>query len=393
MASLGHNNPTVTRALKEALDAELASGIQIHYNSLSGQLARSLSELTEGRLSSVFFANSGAEAVEVAIKFSRHATGRPRIISCHQSFHGLTLGALSLAGDDYFKEGFGPLLPGCSQIPFDDLEALEEALRHKDVAAFVVEPIQGRTVRLPSDGYFREVQRLCRKYGTLFVLDEIQSGLGRTGKMFAAQHWGVEPDIILLAKALSGGAIPISAIIYDKSIYEKTFTSLRNSYVHHSTFGRNNLAMTAGLATLEEIQTKNLVANADRIGCRILDRLEQMKESYELLKDVRGLGLMFAIELGKPKSLKLKFQWKAIQMGGAGLFAQLLVRPLLDKHRIISMVSGENDVIKFLPPINISAKEADYFLDALDDVLANVHDSSSTIWKELLNMGKKAACL
>ena len=393
MASLGHNNPTVTRALKEALDAELASGIQIHYNSLSGQLARSLSELTEGRLSSVFFANSGAEAVEVAIKFSRHATGRPRIISCHQSFHGLTLGALSLAGDDYFKEGFGPLLPGCSQIPFDDLEALEEALRHKDVAAFVVEPIQGRTVRLPSDGYFREVQRLCRKYGTLFVLDEIQSGLGRTGKMFAAQHWGVEPDIILLAKALSGGAIPISAIIYDKSIYEKTFTSLRNSYVHHSTFGRNNLAMTAGLATLEEIQTKNLVANADRIGRRILDRLEQMKESYELLKDVRGLGLMFAIELGKPKSLKLKFQWKAIQMGGAGLFAQLLVRPLLDKHRIISMVSGENDVIKFLPPINISAKEADYFLDALDDVLANVHDSSSTIWKELLNMGKKAACL
>jgi ornithine--oxo-acid transaminase len=388
VASLGHNNPSVSEAVKQTIDADLASGVQIHYNALAGQLAHSLCQLTNDRLTSVFFANSGAEIVEAAIKFSRHATGRATIVSCEESFHGLTMGALSIGGEEYFKEGFGPLLQDCTRVPFDDLDALESILQRRDAAAFIVEPIQGRTVRIPGDEYFRGAQKLCRKYGTMFVLDEIQTGLGRTGKMLAGEHWGLDPDVLLLAKALSGGVIPIGAMLYRKSIYEKTFTSLRTSYIHHSTFGRNNLAMAAGIAALDDIKRNDLVGNAYAHGRVIQDRLLEMKQEYDLVHEVRGLGLMFAIELGQPKSMKLKLQWKAIRMGGAGLFAQVLIRPLLVKHRIVCMVSGENDVIKFLPPINISSEEVDYFLSALDDVLKQAHDGSSSIWGDLLRMGK-----
>ncbi len=390
VTSLGHNNDRVNDALRSALEQEMCSGVQIHYHSLSGRLAETLSDLTDGRLPYVFFGNSGSEVVEAAIKMCRRTTGRGKIVSCSEAFHGLTMGALSLAGEDYFKEGFGPLLPGCSQVPFDDLDALEIALANKDVAAFFVEPIQGRTVRVPSQDYLRGAQELCKKYGSLFVADEIQTGLGRTGKMFACEHWGLEPDVLLLAKALSGGAMPVGAMIYSKEIYQRTFTSLRKSYVHHSTFGRNNLAMVAGLAVIDEIRRRDLLDNANDLGDLALKHMTALKEKYEMVHDVRGMGLMFAIELGSPKSLRLKLQWKAISAMGPGLFAQIVVRPLLTKHRIISMVSGENDVIKFLPPINMSQEEMMSFLEALESVIARIHESSSSVWGELMDIGKSS---
>src|SRR5204863_5035422 len=252
-ASLGHNHPDVREVLQATLAADLGDGVQIHYSALAGMLAEALSRRLPGGLDAVFFASTGAEAVDSAMKFVRAATGRPRLISCDSSFHGVTLGPLSLVGDEFFKEGFGPLLPGCERVPFGDLERLEAELRAKDVAAFIVEPIQGRMVTPPPPGYLKAAEELCRRYGTLFVIDEIQTGLGRTGKWFALEHWGLEPDFVLVGKALSGGYMPVAAMVTTRKIYQKAVGTLERSYVHQSTFGRNRLSMAAGVATLRII--------------------------------------------------------------------------------------------------------------------------------------------
>ncbi|MCI0655342.1 MAG: aminotransferase class III-fold pyridoxal phosphate-dependent enzyme, partial [Methylococcaceae bacterium] len=210
--AIGRNHPKVVEALQDILSAELPDMVQMDVSLLSGLLAEKILRRCPSGLSRMFFCNSGAEAVEAAIKFARYTTGRPNIVHCEHSFHGLTLGALSLMGEEIFREGFGPLLPGCNAVPFNNLDALDKALVRKDVAAFFVEPIQGKGVNLPSDDYLREAQRVCAKYGTLFVADEIQTGIGRTGKFWAIEHWGIEPDMILMAKALSGGFIPVGAV-------------------------------------------------------------------------------------------------------------------------------------------------------------------------------------
>src|SRR3954453_23185965 len=204
-ASLGHNHPDVRDVLRATLAADLVDGVQLHYSVLAGMLAEALSQRLPRGLDAVYFASTGAEAVDAAMKFARAATGRPRLISCDSSFHGVTLGPLSLVGDEFFKEGFGPLLPGCERVPFGDLERLEAELRAKDVAAFIVEPIQGRMVTLPPEGYLKAAEALCRRYGTLFVIDEIQTGLGRTGKWFALDHWGTAPAFVLVGKARTRG--------------------------------------------------------------------------------------------------------------------------------------------------------------------------------------------
>src|SRR5919197_5916610 len=253
-ASLGHNHPDVRDALQATLAADLADGVQIHYSALAGMLAEALSERLPAHLDAVFFASTGAEAVDSAMKFARAATGRPRLISCDSSFHGVTLGPLSLVGDEFFKEGFGPLLPGCARVPFGDVERLGAQLRKKDVAAFIVEPIQGRMVTLPPPGYLQAAQALCRRYGTLFVLDEVQTGLGRTGKWFALEHWGLEPDFVLIGKALSGGYMPVAAMVTSRKLYQKAVGTLERSYVHQSTYGRNRLSMAAGLAMPRHIE-------------------------------------------------------------------------------------------------------------------------------------------
>src|SRR5262249_3770816 len=207
-ASLGHSHPDVRAALQATLEADLVDGVQIHYSVLAGMLAEELSARLPDDLDAVSFASTGAEAVDSAMKFARAATGRPRLLSCDSSFHGVTLGPLSMIGDEFFMEGFGPLLPGCARVPFGDLSRLEAELRSRDVAAFVVEPIQGRMVTLPPAGYLEGAQALCRRYGTLFVVDEVQTGLGRIGEWFALERWGLEPDVVIVGKALSGGYMP-----------------------------------------------------------------------------------------------------------------------------------------------------------------------------------------
>src|SRR5919201_4009551 len=282
-ASLGHNNPDVRDVLRATLAADLVDGVQLHYSALAGMLAEELSQRLPRELDAVVFTSTGAEAVDSAMKFARAATRRPRLISCDSSFHGVTLGPLSLVGDEFFKEGFGPLVPGCERVPFGDLSRLEAHLRTKDVAAFVVEPIQGREVTLPPAGYLEAAQELCRRYGTLFVIDEVQTGLGRTGAWFALEHSGLEPDFVLVGKALSGGCVPVAAMVTRRELYQKAVGTLERSYVHQSTFGRNRLSMAAGLATLRIIDRDGLVENAARMGALLRDGLAELRDRYEMV--------------------------------------------------------------------------------------------------------------
>ncbi len=379
-ASLGHNHPDVREVLRATLAADLVDGVQIHYSPLAGLLADELTRRLPSGLDAVFFASTGAEAVDSAMKFARAATGRPRLISCESSFHGVTLGPLSLVGDEFFKEGFGPLLPGCERVPFGDLARLETQLRTRDVAAFIVEPIQGRMVTPAPAGYLLGAQELCRRYGTMFVLDEIQTGLGRTGRWFALEHWGLEPDFVLVGKALSGGCMPVAAMVCGREIYQRAVGTLERSYVHQSTYGRNRLSMAAGLATLRIIERDHLVEHAAHVGAVLRDGLEELRERHELIAEIRAWGLMIGIELGAPSSRAAKLNWRLIHMASEGLFPQLIVIPLHRDHGVITMAAGKNDVIKLLPPLTLSEAEAHEFLGALDAVLADCESSGSKNW-------------
>jgi ornithine--oxo-acid transaminase len=310
--AIGRNHPALRDALKSVLDADLPNLVQFDVSPLAGVLARRLLEFVP-YLDKVFFANSGTEATEAAIKFARCATGRPGIVYCEHAFHGLTNGALSLNGDAIFRAGFEPLLPHCRAIPFNDLAALEQALASRDVAAFLVEPIQGKGVNLPADGYLPEAAALCRRHGTLFVADEIQTGLGRTGRFLAVEHWGAEPDMVLLAKALSGGHVPVGAVLTRKRIYDKVFDRIDRAVVHGSTFAKNDLAMAAGLATLEVMRSERLIPRAERLGERLRLALSGLIGRYEFVRQVRGKGLMIGVEFGPPTSLKLKASWSLLE--------------------------------------------------------------------------------
>ena len=379
--ALGRNHPAIRAALREVIDADWPNLVQLDVSPLSGLLAEALLGTTPDGLEKVFFANSGTEVVEGAIKFARAATRRPGIVYLDHGFHGLTMGSLSLNGEGIFKDGFGPLVPDCRSVPLNDLEALEAALRRKDVAAFFVEPVQGKGVNLPDDDYLPEAARLCKKYGTLFVADEIQCGLGRTGRMWAVEHWGVEPDLLLTAKALSGGHVPVGAIVCRRWIFDRVFDRMDRAVVHGSTFGKNNLAMAAGLATLQILREERLVENAAARGAQLLAGLQAMVERYEFVKAVRGKGLMLAIEFGAPKSMKLRAAWTLLSKANPGLFCQMILIPLFKEHRILAQVAGHDaPVIKLLPPLVVSEEDCAYTLEALDTTIAACHRVPGAIW-------------
>jgi ornithine--oxo-acid transaminase len=378
--AIGRNHPALRDALKSVLDAELPGLVQFDVSPLAGLLAQRLIGYMP-YLDKVFFANSGTEAVEAAIKFARAATSRPGIIHCEHSFHGLTYGALSLNGDAVFRSGFEPLLPGCSAVPFNDLAALERALAPRKAAAFIVEPIQGKGVNLPDDGYLREAAALCRRHGTLFIADEIQTGLGRTGRFLAVEHWGVEPDMVLIAKALSGGHVPVGAVLTRKRIYDKIFDRMDRAVVHGSTFAKNDLAMAAGLATLDVIETEGLVSRAERLGDRLRLGLSGLIGRYEFLREVRGKGLMIGIEFGPPTSLKLKASWNLLESANKGLFCQLITIPLFAEHKILTQVAGHaSHTIKLLCPLVITEADCDWVVSAFDNVIAATHRVPGAIW-------------
>jgi ornithine--oxo-acid transaminase len=368
MFNVGRNNPRVRAALLEALELETPGSAQLGVSLLPGLLAEELLRRTPARLERVLFTSSGTEAVEAALKLGRAATGRERVVSTEHGFHGLTLGSLSANGDRHFVDRFGPFLPGFSQIPFGDLDALDRELRSEDVALFLVEPVQGKGVNLPPEDYLAGAQELCRRYGTLFAVDEVQTGLGRTGKLFALEHWALEPDLVTVAKSLSGGYVPAGALLMARGVYEAVFDSLEHSVSHGSTFAPNDLAMAAGIATLRELDEKGLVARSARLGALLLERTRALAEEHEVVREARGLGLMWALEFGEPESGSIA--WRVMERMQTGLFAQLVVVPLFTKHRILSQVAGHDlPVLKGLPPLVLTERDIDDLVTALDDVI------------------------
>jgi ornithine--oxo-acid transaminase len=378
--AIGRNHPVVRDALKSVLDSELPNLVQMDVSPLAGVLAERLLQHVP-YLDKVFFTNSGAESVETAIKFARAATGRPGIVYCEHAFHGLSYGALSLNGDAIFRDGFAPLLPECVRIPFNDLAALERALHARTAAAFIVEPIQGKGVNMPADDYLQNAAELCRGHGTLFVADEIQTGLGRTGRFLAVEHWNVEPDMVLIAKSLSGGHVPVGAVLTRKQIFEKVFSRMDKAVVHGSTFAKGDLAMAAGVAALEVLSAEKLMHNAEQTGQRLMRALSQMIARYELLVDVRGKGLMIGIEFGAPQSLKLKASWHTLETASKGLFCQLITIPLFKEHQILSQVAGHaSHTIKLLPALIISDEDCAWIERAFDSVIAGSHRVPGAVW-------------
>jgi acetylornithine/succinyldiaminopimelate/putrescine aminotransferase len=379
--NIGRNHPVVKQAIKDVLDMDLPNMVQMDCSLLSGLLGEALSKHTGPGRDAFFFCNSGTEAVEGALKFARCATGRSRILSLEQAYHGLSYGALSITGNKHFQEGFGPFLPGAERVRFNDLADLEAKLRQGDVAAFIAEPVQGKGVFIPNDDFLPGAQALCRQYGALFICDEVQTGFGRTGKMFGFQHWKLDPDIITLAKTLSGGYVPAGAICTRREIYQKVFSRMDRCVVHSSTFGRNNLAMACGLAALHVIEKEKLVENCAKRGEQLLTAARALQAKHEWVKEVRGKGLMFAIEFHEPRSLKLRLAWKALHAVDHGLFAQVIVTTLMQKHRVLTHVAAHGlDVVKALPPLIIGDKEIAQFVTGMDDVISQCGSVTGPLW-------------
>jgi ornithine--oxo-acid transaminase len=376
----GRNHPVIRQALHDALDAHLADWTQFDCGPLPGLLAEKLLAKAPG-LDRVFFCNSGTEAVESALKFARYATGRGRIIYCDHAFHGLTTGSLSVNGAEEFRRGFAPLLPDTA-IPLGDLDALAAELRKGDVAAFIIEPVQGHGVLMPPDGFLTAAAALLHEHGALLICDEVQSGFGRTGKFFAYQHEQVVPDIVTVAKALSGGFVPVGATLTKGWIFEKVYSSMDRVLVHSTTFKGGVLAMTAGLASLAVLDDEGLVDNAARTGEALKTSLAHMMSRYDVLADVRGCGLMIGLEFDKPSSMRARTSWNMLQKARVGLFAQMVVVALFQRHRILTQVSGDHmEVIKLIPPLMIGEGEVKLFTEAFSEVMEDASRGTGLIWE------------
>jgi ornithine--oxo-acid transaminase len=387
--AVGRNHPDVIAALQEVFEAQTANLPQLGVTVLTGVLAEQLLARAPASVDAMVPANSGTEAVEAAIKLSRAATGRPRILFAEHAFHGLTLGSLSLNGNAEFRDGFGPLLPGCDPVPFGDLDALERALAARDVAAFVVEPVQGKGVNVPPDGYLQGAQERCRAAGTLFVCDEVQTGLGRTGRFFALEHWGLQPDLVCVAKALSGGFVPVGAVLASRAVMDAVFDGMERGVRHGSTFGGNDLAAAAGLATLAVMEREGLVERSARLGDLLLELTRPLVDRYEVVREVRGLGLMWAIELGPPRGAVSRSMFGAVERAQPGLFAQLITVPLFHEHRILCQVAGHGmNVVKALPALVVSEEEIRRFAAALEDVVADAERMPSAMARFGLRMAR-----
>ena len=385
MFNVGRNNPRVRDWLIDAMELQTPSAPQMGISPLTPLLAAELVQRAPASIGKALFTNSGTESVEAALKLGRAATGRRRIVSVERGFHGLTLGSLSVNGDAAFTERFGPYLPDVTRVPFDDLERLEDELRREDVAVFVVEPVVGHGVFVPSDEYLPGAQALCRRYASLFCVDEVQTGFGRTGRMFAGEHWGLDPDLMPVAKSLSGGYVPAGALLMSDAVYDAVFDSLEHAFSHGSTFAPNDLACAAGLATLRELDERGLVASSARLGELLLERTRELTE-LPVVRDVRGIGLMWAIEFGDPGR---SATWKLLERVQPGIFAQLVVVPLFTDHRVLSQVAGHKvNIVKGLPPLTIDEDDVDWFATALDSVVREAQKLGRSMTKFALSAAR-----
>ncbi len=386
----GHNHPSIVAAVQRELDRRGPGMLQSHVPELAGELAARLSERAGSGLDKVFFSSSGSEGVESAIKFSRARTGRAALLAASGAFHGLTCGALSLMDDAFWRGSFGPMLAEVETVPFGDIAALEARLATRRFAAFVVEPIQAEAgIRIPPADYLRRAHELARKSGTIFVLDEVQTGMYRTGPFLAAHHFEASADIVVLAKALSGGLVPVSATLMRDDIYDAVFGSLKRSMIHASTFSENSLSMRAGLASLETLESERLGERAAAMGELLRTRLRQSLSGYEMVKDVHGLGLLNGIEFQPPKKFALRLPFEAFFAIHPGMFGQVVVMRLFRDHGILAQICGNHFLtLKCAPPLVVSEEQIERFVTAVTAVVDLMHTSAS-FWSEALGLARR----
>jgi len=377
--NLGHNHPQVAAAVASALSQHAPGFSPGSVNPLAAELAEKLVAITPRGLEIVFFTNSGAESIEAALKLARAATGRSGLLSCLGSFHGKTLGALSVTGNRAYQGPFGPLVPECHAVPYGDLKSLELALATREHAAFVVEPIQGEGGMVtPPPGYLAQAYRLCRETGTLFIADEVQTGFGRTGPLFAVEREGIEPDILTLAKSLGGGIMPLGAMIARRDLWLKAYGSYQTFALHSSTFSGGSLACAAGLATLRVLRESPVLAHAGGRASQLRKGLESMARDCPVVRAVRGHGLMLGLEFHE-LSGPLLTNFKGFDRSGANWWlvpghedllrtipALYVQSNLLHEHSIYTQVARSNPrVLRVQPPLIVSAAQVDRFLEAL----------------------------
>jgi ornithine--oxo-acid transaminase len=386
----GHNHPRIKAAIVAELERDGAAMLQTGVPELAGVLGAQLCERAGGRLAKAFFASSGSEGVEAAIKFSRAHTSRAGLLSAKGSFHGLTCGALSLMSDAFWKDGFGPMLPEVEMVSFGVLDELAAMLATKRFAAFIVEPVQVEAgLRIPDPEYLKQAQALCRRHGTLFVLDEVQTGFHRTGPFLAAHHFGVEPDMIILAKALSGGLIPVGAVLMTDAVYNSTYSSFKRSIVHTSTYSENALAMRAGLATLEVRDNERLGERAAKSGQQLRQMLAARLDGYEMINEIRGIGMLTAIEFRAPKRLRLRIPFGAFARIHPAMFGQVVVMHLFRDKGILTQICGNNfRVLKISPPLIVTEEQLERFVDGIGEIVETMH-SGGRFWSEALGMARR----
>jgi ornithine--oxo-acid transaminase len=387
----GHNHPAIIEALHAELDRRGPVMLQSHVPDLAGELARRLCELAGGDLQKAFFACSGSEGVEATIKFARATTGREGILFCDGAFHGLTCGALSLMSDGFWRGKFGPMLAATAGIPFGDIAALEEKLKSRAYAAFIVEPLQSEAgIVVPPQAYLREAKALTAKYGTLFVLDEVQTGMYRTGRFLAAHHFDVKPDMVILAKALSGGLVPVSAVLMTDKIYSSVYDSLKRSVIHTSTFSENALSMRAGLATLDVLAEEGLGSKALALGDELRSRLRTELSGYEMVEEIRGLGMLSGIVFRAPKSLRLRLSFESFRRIHPAMFGQVMVMRMFREQRVLTQMCGNNFmVLKVAPPLVVTSHQIDRFVSAIREVVDQAHHSTE-FWAAALGLARRA---
>lgn len=386
--NLGHNHPKVIEAV-DRVDS-YPNILQTHLSALSAALAKNLALITPGEMKHCFFGNSGAEAIEGALKIARAYTHRDKIVYAEGAFHGKTMGALSVSGREKYKRAFEPLIPGCEPVPYGDLASLEEELANRDVAAFIVEPIQGEGgIIVPPSGYLKQAEALCRKYNTLLIVDEIQTGLGRCGKMFASSDEDVQPDIITLSKSLSGGIVPIGVYITTEKIWKKAYGGFDRCLLHTSTFGGNARACAAGIAAINAILEENLAAQAAEKGSYLLNKLKELKNKHKMIRDVRGKGLLIGIEFREPvKGFLDKLSRGTLNKLYKEYFASIVASQLMNKHRIITAFTFNNpNVLRLEPPLAVEYEHLDFLIQALDKTLTE----NRSIIKTTVRAGRTSA--
>jgi len=357
--SLGHRHPKVVEAVKSQLDLICLSG-KAFFNPHVAELAHRLALKSPAGLDYVFFCNSGTEAVEAALKFAKKHTGRSKIVSTHDSFHGKTLGALSVMGREKYRKPYEPLLPGVEFVSFGNTEEALHAIDGK-TAAFIVEPIQGEGgINIPPPGYLREIRRACDQHGALMIADEVQTLLGRTGKWFACEHDDVAPHLMTLAKALGGGVMPIGALLGTKEIWESVYGDSPLS--HTSTFGGNSIACCAGLATLDVIEEEGLVERSAAMGPIMLEGLKQVSERHpDLIKEARGKGFMIGVEFAQDE------------------VGELVVAQMLKRGVCVAYTLNNPRIMRFEPPLIITESQIQQAVNAFNESVSETSELLSML--------------